>query len=137
VELADTSAWRWRHRRPELTREFDRRVRQGEIATCRPVALELLFSALDAADFERTRDGLDVLRDLPLRRREWDRATDVMQTLAERGPLHHREVPYADLLIAAAAEAAEVPVLHYDRHFDLIAEITGQPVHALAPPGSL
>jgi predicted nucleic acid-binding protein len=60
-----------------------------------------------------------------------------MQTLAEQGPLHHRQVRLPDLLIAAAAEAAEVPVLHYDRHFEVIAEVTGQPVRALAPLGSL
>ena len=42
-----------------------------------------------------------------------------------------------DLLIAAAAERAELAVLHYDRHFELIAEVTGQPVRALAPLGSI
>jgi hypothetical protein len=36
-----------------------------------------------------------------------------------------------------AAELAEVPVLHYDRHFDVIAAVTGQPVRAIAPLGSL
>jgi hypothetical protein len=46
-------------------------------------------------------------------------------------------VPPQDLLIAAAAESAGVPVLHYDRHFELIAEVTGQPVRAIAPLGSL
>lgn len=40
-------------------------------------------------------------------------------------------------MIAAAAEAAELPLVHYDRHFELIAELTGQPVRALAPLGSL
>jgi hypothetical protein len=30
-----------------------------------------------------------------------------------------------------------VPVLHYDRHFELIAEVTGQSVRAPAPLGSL
>jgi predicted nucleic acid-binding protein len=60
-----------------------------------------------------------------------------MKALAERGPLHHRQVPLPDLLVAAAAEHAELPILHYDRHFEVIAEVTGQPVRALAPLGSL
>jgi hypothetical protein len=30
-----------------------------------------------------------------------------------------------------------VPVLHYDRHFERIAEITGEPLRAVAPLGSL
>jgi predicted nucleic acid-binding protein len=57
--------------------------------------------------------------------------------LAEKGPLRHRCVPWQDLLVAAAAEHAEIPVVHYDRHFELIAELTGQPVRAIAPIGSL
>jgi hypothetical protein len=30
-----------------------------------------------------------------------------------------------------------LPVLRYDRDFELIAEVTGQPVRAIAPLGSL
>jgi predicted nucleic acid-binding protein len=67
----------------------------------------------------------------------WRRATDVFELLAEQGPLHHRQVGLPDLLIAAAAELAELPVLHYDRDFDVIAAVTGQPVRAIAPLGSL
>lgn len=46
-------------------------------------------------------------------------------------------MPLPDLIVAAAAELAELPVLHYDHHFDVIAEVTGQPVRAIAPLGSL
>ena len=68
--------------------------------------------------------------------RVWRRAVEVLELFAEQGPKHHDEfVP--DLLVAAAAERAELPVLHYDRHFELIAEVTGQPVRAIAPLGSL
>jgi predicted nucleic acid-binding protein len=42
-----------------------------------------------------------------------------------------------DLIIAAAAEAAELTVLHYDRDFDHIASVTGQPTEWIAHPGSL
>lgn len=101
------------------------------------VVLELLRSARDESSFVALRDGLDELLDLPIRRGEWDRAADVMHALLERHPLGHRRVALADLLIAAAAESAEVPVLHYDRDFELIAGVTGQPVRAIAPLGSL
>ena len=57
--------------------------------------------------------------------------------LTARGPLHHRQVKLPDLLIAAAAELAALPVLHYDRDFEAIADVTGQPVRAIAPLGSL
>jgi predicted nucleic acid-binding protein len=83
------------------------------------------------------RSDLDALREVAMGDRVWRRATDVLELLAETGPLQHRSVPLPDLLIAAAAELAELPVLHYDRHFELIAAVTGQPVEALAPLGSL
>ncbi|MHB8246485.1 MAG: hypothetical protein ACYDGN_14275 [Acidimicrobiales bacterium] len=43
----------------------------------------------------------------------------------------------AVLLIAAAAEAAGLVVLHYDRDFELIAEVTGQPVEWVVPAGAV
>jgi predicted nucleic acid-binding protein len=46
-------------------------------------------------------------------------------------------VKHPDLLIAAAAEAADVAVLHYDEDYDRIAAITGQPTRWLAPKGTL
>jgi predicted nucleic acid-binding protein len=46
-------------------------------------------------------------------------------------------VKHPDLLIAAAAEAAEIPVVHYDADYDRIARITGQPTRWLAPQGTL
>ena len=101
------------------------------------VKLELLWSARDAAHFASIRAGLDAMREAPMGERVWRRATDVLELLAKRGPLHHRQVGIPDLLIAATAELAELPVLHYDRDFDVIAEVTGQPVRAIAPLGSL
>lgn len=83
------------------------------------------------------RRKLDALRTAPMGDRVWRRATDVFESFAERGPLHHRQVGVADLLIAAAAELAELTLVHYDRDFALIAEVTGQPVRAIAPLGSL
>lgn len=101
------------------------------------VRLELLWSARDARQLAVIRARLDALRDAPMGDRVWRRATDVFELLAERGPLHHRQVRIPDLLIAAAAELAGLTVLHYDTDFETIAAITGQPVEALAPLGSL
>jgi predicted nucleic acid-binding protein len=58
-----------------------------------------------------------------------DRAVEVLTLLAERG--HHRAPSIPDLLIAATAELASLTVLHLDKDFDLIAELTGQPVERL------
>ena len=58
-----------------------------------------------------------------------DRAVQVLKVLAEGG--HHRAPSILDLLIAAIAESAGLAVLHDGRHFDLIAEVTGQRVERL------
>lgn len=117
--------------------DFDARVAAGDIATCEMVALELLWSSRDHADFVAMRDELESLRVIAIGKRVWRRATEVFEEFATRGSLHHRQVPVTDLLIAAAAELAEIPVCHYDAHFELIAEVTGQPMRAIAPLGSL
>jgi hypothetical protein len=137
MELADTSAWTLRARDAAARREFDDLLLRRAIATCDMVRFELLWAARDGRELAELRDELDALRDASIATRDWRRALDVFEALARTGPLHHRRVRAPDLLIAAAAERAELPVLHYDRHFELIAEVTGQPVRALAPLGSL
>lgn len=62
-----------------------------------------------------------------------DRATAVQLELAKRG--HHRGPSIPDLLIAATAEIAQLTVLHVDRDFESIAEITDQPVERLPELG--
>jgi predicted nucleic acid-binding protein len=137
MELADTSAWTTRHRDQRAAEDFDDLVEDGEIAICEIVELELLWSARDERDFADRRDAFEGLPQLSIGENEWRRAIDVFQLLARRGPLHHREVKIPDLLVAATAELAGVTVVHYDRDFETIATVTGQPVRALAPLGSL
>lgn len=57
------------------------------------------------------------------------RALEVQQLLGDRG--QHRAPSIPDLLIAATAELAGLTVLAVDKDFDLIADITGQPVERL------
>jgi predicted nucleic acid-binding protein len=137
MELADTSAWTKRHLDPDVDTAFATALLARQIAVCGPVRCELLVTEQDAGRLAARRADLDRLPQLDVGALEWRRAEEVLAALAERGPLHHRQVPVNDLLTAAAAEHAGVPVLHYDRHFELIASITGQPVRAIAPLGSL
>jgi predicted nucleic acid-binding protein len=118
---------------PELRRAFDDLVIDGRIATCDQVALELLYSTRDHAEFRGRRDQMSALPQCPIGVEQWTRALDVFEQLAALGPLHHRQVKLPDLLIAAAAEAAGVEVLHHDRDYDVIAGVTGQPVRWIAP----
>jgi predicted nucleic acid-binding protein len=51
---------------------------------------------------------------------------EILTLLADRG--QHRAPSIPDLIIAATTELAELTVLHLDKDFDLIAEVTGQPM---------
>jgi predicted nucleic acid-binding protein len=61
-----------------------------------------------------------------------DRAVEILTLLADRG--RHRAPSVPDLIIAATAELAGLTVLHLDKDFEVIAEITDQPVERLTMP---
>ncbi len=58
-----------------------------------------------------------------------DRAIEVQMLLADRG--YHRAPSIPDLIVAATAELARLTVLHRDKDFVLIAEVTGQSIEWL------
>jgi predicted nucleic acid-binding protein len=139
TELADTSAWSWSRRRahPKLREAFDQALIDGELATCDMVRLELLHSARGPAEFAEIREELAALPDCPIDKDQWNRALWVYEQLSVQGGAYQRSVKHPDLLIAAAAEAADVTLLHYDEDYDRIAAITGQRTRWLAPRGTL
>ncbi|MGH8895699.1 MAG: PIN domain nuclease [Egibacteraceae bacterium] len=134
--LADTSAWH-RSAHPVLIEQWSRLLDADEIATAPPVRLEVLFSARSAADYAALSSELDALHQLPCGEDAWERAMQVQRLLAEQHALHHRSVKIPDLLIAAVAELAGVPVWHYDEDYERIAAVTGQPTQWVAARGSL
>jgi hypothetical protein len=136
-ELADTSAWFASRRAPDVRSHFDALVARAAISTCDAVKLELLHTARNASEFGARRAELDLLPQCPIGPAEFRRAIDVYEALTQQGGMHHRRVKHPDLLIAAAAESAGVPVLHYDRDFEAIAAVTGQPMRWIAPMGSV
>lgn len=139
MELADTTAWAWSNRDdlPELRADFDSRLERGEVAVCDMVRFELLYSARNAREYEWSSLRLLAFPECPITEEAWKRALWVYGELAKKGGAHQRSVQHADLLIAATAELAGVPVLHYDEDYDRIAAVTGQPTRWLAPRGSL
>ena len=50
---------------------------------------------------------------------------------------HHRAASPVDVVVAAAAAEYSATVLHYDRDFDLLAEVGGPRSEWVAPPGTL
>lgn len=106
----------------------------GALAICGAVELEVLHSARSKEDADRIRDELRGFDWLPTPDEVWDRAAEVQALLIGKG--NWRALSVADLVIAATAERHRVTVLHYDRDFDMIADITGQPTVWVAPAGS-
>jgi len=53
----------------------------------------------------------------------------VQLRLADRG--QHRAPFVADLIVAATAELAGLTVVHFDKDFEMIAEVTAQPLERL------
>ena len=110
-------------------------IESGEAATCSIVDLEVLYSTRNPEEHSRVRARRALAyRKVELTEAIFSRAIDVQGLLARRG--QHR-LPIPDLIIAAAAEAARMTVLHYDADFDTIAAVTGQEVEWVAPRGSL
>ena len=58
-----------------------------------------------------------------------ERAGGVQALLADHG--QHRAPSIPDLLIAAIAEISQLTVLHVDKDYELIADVTGQPIERL------
>lgn len=111
--------------------EWANRIERGLVAISTVTLLEAGFSARSAVELSRAL-GSAALAAMPveyLSPAAEDRAVDVQRLLAEHG--HHRGPSIPDLLIAAAAEVSRRTVLHLDKDFDLIAELTAQPVERL------
>jgi predicted nucleic acid-binding protein len=134
VLLADKSALEWA-RRDHRAREAFLGLRTAHvIAACHMTALEICYSAQNRTDLEALLAGQRALEWLPVSEAVMDRALEVQRLLAAHtGNGHRRPIP--DLVIAATAELNAAEVLHVDSDYDLIAQVTGQPVRRLFEPG--
>lgn len=107
------------------------RIQRGLVRVTTVTRLEVGYSARSAADL-RTGAQRPPLSAMPV---EYltptieDRAITVQALLADRG--QHRAPSVPDLLLAATGELADLTLLHVDKDFELIAEVTGQRVERL------
>jgi predicted nucleic acid-binding protein len=135
VYLADTSVFVLQGRDPGVRRRFESLLSQGRLAACQMTALEYLNNAADPHGYERLWAALHGMRWLDVDGNAMERALAVHRELAARSQHRHFRLP--DLIIAATAETHGATVLHYDRDYDRIAAVTGQPTEWVAPAGSL
>jgi len=111
--------------------EWAGRIERGVVRITTVTRLEVGYSARSAADL---RAGLrqPPVSAMPV---EYltpaieDRAVEVQALLADKG--QHRAPSIPDLIIAAVAELNGLTVLHLDKDFEVIADVTGQPVERL------
>jgi predicted nucleic acid-binding protein len=115
----------------DATAAWADRIERGLVRICTVTRLELGYSARSATDHHAvlTEPPVGAMPVEYLTPRIEDRAVQIQSLLAARG--HHRAPSIPDLLVAAVAELAGLTVLHLDKDFELIAELTGQPVERL------
>jgi len=107
------------------------RINRGLVQITTATLLEIGYAARSADDWSRSvlaspATSMPVAHLTPAIER---RALDVQGVLARRG--QHRAPSVPDLLIAATAELAGLVVLHLDKDFELISEVTGQETERL------
>jgi hypothetical protein len=111
--------------------EWAARIERGLVRIATVTRLEVGYSARSGSDL-RAGFAHPPLSSMPV---EYmtpaieDRAVEVQSLLADRG--QHRGPSVPDLIIAAIAELAGLTILHLDKGFDVIADITGQSVERL------
>ena len=133
THLVDTSVVT-RVAQPEVAARLGGLLRARDVGCTSMTALEVGFSARTAAEFDALTRALDVFELVPVEEGDFRRAHLVQRMLARQGQ-RGRKIP--DLLIAAVSERLGLTVLHYDRDFELIAEITGQPHEWVVPAGTI
>jgi predicted nucleic acid-binding protein len=112
----------------------DRSRGTGLVRACTVTRLEVGYSAQTGTDLRHTArrspmSWMPVEYQTPAIE---DRAIEGQMLLSDR--VQHRPPSVPDLIIAATAELAGLTVLHYDKYFELIAAVTGQPLESIAIP---
>ena len=133
THLADTSVLT-RLARPEVRTAIQPRVERGELARAGISDLEVGYSARSASEWDRLAGALGLFDLVETTTEHVHRAKQVQRLLASK---HQRGRKVPDLLIAAAAEARGLILLHYDADFDRIAAVTGQRSEWVVPAGSV
>lgn len=102
------------------------RVERGLVHICGVTLLEIGVSARNDDDHRAIRRAIPVagMPEEYLSPQIEHRAFEVQEQLAARGL--HRAPSVPDLLIAATGELRGLEVLHVDKDFEVIAQITGQ-----------
>ncbi len=131
--LVDTSVLT-RLARPSVRDVIEPMARAGQLARPGICDLEIGYAARNADEWDDLIRALDAFEAVETSAAHVTRALQVQRLLAARSQ-RGRKLP--DLLVAAAAEALNLTVLHYDADFEHISAVTGQAHHWVVPPGTV
>lgn len=128
--LVDSSVWILWYRRgtPAAVATRVRELLDADrITTTGPVVVEVLSGARDMDEYERLREDFDMFH--------WCELSPVTWFLSARDAYDLRRkgitVPFIDIVIARAALDAGYTVLHCDKHYSMIAKVTGLSTEAV------
>jgi hypothetical protein len=129
VILVDTSAW------IEFLRDTGSPICQrvddllaAEVATCDAIRMEVLAGARDEQHLQQLRRLLARASNLPTESVDYEVAAALYRTCRQQG---HTARKLIDCLIAAVAIRADVPILHRDTDFNILAKHTALQVDAV------
>ena len=131
--LVDTSVLA-RAGQEAVGRRLESLALSGRLWSCRLIDLEIVYASR-AGDVSAVIAERQAFPEAPITADVLDRALEVAGLLAAANV--HRGAKPVDLVIAAAAEAAHLVVLHYDDDYDRIAAVTGQAAEWVAEAGTL
>jgi predicted nucleic acid-binding protein len=122
VLLVDTSVWIEVFRKPSRLRLEDV-IDFDDVVTCLPIVQEVLQGFRDERAFQVAREAMHALPTVasPLTRPMFDQAVDLYRGARRAGLTIRSGV---DCLIAACAIGHSLTVLHRDRDFDVLAQIS-------------
>ncbi|MBW1933087.1 MAG: PIN domain nuclease [Deltaproteobacteria bacterium] len=128
--IIDTSAWIASFQREgdlELKGLVKRLITEQDVLLPGIIKAEFLRGAKDGKEYEKLSDLLKGLAYLPVEDTFWERLSRFSFELFRKG----LTVPLTDTCIALIAIENDVPVVHKDKHFDLIAQ--RKPLKILTP----
>jgi predicted nucleic acid-binding protein len=133
THLIDTSVLK-RLGDPNVRAMVEPLAQAGRVARPAICDLEIGYSARNAQEWDRLMAALGSFDLVDTTTQHVTRSLQVQRLLASRSQ-RGRKIP--DLLVAAAAEALNLIVLHYDADFDLISAVTEQQCQWVVAAGSI
>ena len=131
THLLDKSAYEQGRMNRQAAARIGELAESGQLAICSAGILEILYSARNRRDYIKVRAALDRL-DRIEPGTPYD-AVEVQARLVGRG--QHR-TSVVDVIIAATAAEHGLTVLHYDRDFERLSEVTGGAQEWVIPAGT-